>query len=83
METVKTQNLVAWMEHRQIGLYLAVILAGGAVGILAPGSAGPLERAINLFLGLPLYARAVRSWESARNSAHCWPSFRSLQRFCW
>ncbi|MDE8670011.1 bile acid:sodium symporter [Pseudarthrobacter sp. H3Y2-7] len=56
MNTVKTQNLVAWMERQQIGLYLVAILAGGAVGFLAPSSAGALEHSINPVLGLLLYA---------------------------
>lgn len=56
METVKIRNLIMWMERQQIALYLAAILVGGAVGILAPGSAGTLEHAINPVLGLLLYA---------------------------
>ncbi len=56
MGTVKTQNLVAWMERHQIGLYLMAIVVGGAVGFLARGSAGALEHAINPVLGLLLYA---------------------------
>jgi ACR3 family arsenite efflux pump ArsB len=44
------------MERRQIGLYLAAIVAGGAAGFLAPGSAAALELAINPVLGLLLYA---------------------------
>lgn len=56
MDTVKTQNLVAWMERHQVGLYLVAILAGGAVGFIAPGSAGTLEHSINPVLGLLLYA---------------------------
>lgn len=44
------------MERRQIGLYLAAIVAGGAAGFLAPGSAAALELAINPLLGLLLYA---------------------------
>lgn len=56
MDTVKTRNPVAWMERHQIGLYLAAILAGGAAGFLAPGSAESLEHSINPVLGLLLYA---------------------------
>lgn len=56
MDTVNTRILIAWMERHQIGLYLLAILAGGAVGFLAPGSAGALEHSINPVLGLLLYA---------------------------
>ena len=56
MGTVKTRNLVAWMDRHQIGLYLAAIAAGIAVGFLAPGSAAALERSIYPVLGLLLYA---------------------------
>jgi ACR3 family arsenite efflux pump ArsB len=56
MDTVKTPNLVAWMERHQISLYLVAILVGGTVGFLAPGSAGALEHSINPVLGLLLYA---------------------------
>ncbi|WP_082049813.1 arsenic resistance protein [Arthrobacter sp. SPG23] len=44
------------MERRQIGLYLAAIVAGGAAGFLAPGTAAAMELAINPVLGLLLYA---------------------------
>lgn len=56
IDTVTTQNLMAWMERHQIALYLVAILAGGAIGFLAPGSAGTLELSINPVLGLLLYA---------------------------
>lgn len=56
MEPVKTGMIVAWMERRQIALYLAAILAGGALGLLAPASGAALEPAINPVLGLLLYA---------------------------
>jgi ACR3 family arsenite transporter len=56
MDMVKTQNRVAWMERHQIGLYLVAIAIGGAVGFLAPGSAGAMEHSINPVLGLLLYA---------------------------
>ena len=56
MEPVKTRTFVAWMERRQIGLYLAAIVAGAAAGLLAPDSAAVLELAINPVLGLLLYA---------------------------
>ncbi|MBT2538246.1 arsenic resistance protein [Arthrobacter sp. ISL-69] len=44
------------MERRQIGLYVAAIVAGASVGFVAPGSASALELAINPVLGLLLYA---------------------------
>lgn len=56
MDTVNTWTLMAWMERHQIGLYLVAIVAGGAVGFLAPDSAGALEHSINPVLGLLLYA---------------------------
>ena len=56
MGMVKTQNLVAWMERHQIGLYLVAIAIGGAVGLIAPDSADALEHSINPVLGLLLYA---------------------------
>ncbi|HET6241161.1 MAG TPA: bile acid:sodium symporter [Arthrobacter sp.] len=56
MGTVRTVDLVAWMERHQIGLYLLAIAAGGAAGFLAPGSVGAFELSINPVLGLLLYA---------------------------
>ncbi|MFF1382176.1 arsenic resistance protein [Arthrobacter sp. NPDC058288] len=56
MEPVRIRTFVAWMEGRQIGLYLAAIIAGGAAGLLAPGAAAAMEAAINPVLGLLLYA---------------------------
>lgn len=53
---VKIGTLVAAMERRQIGLYLAAIAGGGGAGLLAPDSAGALEPAINPVLGLLLFA---------------------------
>ncbi|MBP1135048.1 ACR3 family arsenite efflux pump ArsB [Arthrobacter sp. PvP023] len=53
---MRIRTLVAWMERRQIGLYLASIVAGGAAGFLAPGTAAAMELAINPVLGLLLYA---------------------------
>lgn len=46
---------VAWLEHRQIVLYLTAIVAAAAVGLFIP-SADHLEVAINSVLGLLLYA---------------------------
>ena len=62
-----------WMERHQVALYLAAIVVGAAVGLLAPVAAGPLESAINPVLGLLLYAtflgvpfarmgEAIRDW---------------------
>jgi ACR3 family arsenite transporter len=56
MEPVRIGTFAAWMERHQIALYLAAIVAGGAVGFVAPNSAGAMELAINPVLGLLLYA---------------------------
>lgn len=48
-------SLVAWLEHRQIALYLGAIAAAAAVGLLVP-PADHLEVAINPVLALLLYA---------------------------
>lgn len=47
---------VEWGERHQIALYLAAIALGILAGMLAPGVAGSLERAINPLLGALLYA---------------------------
>ena len=47
--------LVAWLEHRQIPLYLAAIAAGATVGLLLP-AAHHLEVAIEPVLALLLFA---------------------------
>lgn len=47
--------LVAWLEHRQIALYLTAMAAAAAVGVLIP-PARHLEVAITPVLGLLLYA---------------------------
>lgn len=44
-----------WMERRQVGLYLVVLAAGAAVGLLFPVLAHPAEAAINPVLGILLY----------------------------
>ncbi|APX04238.1 arsenic resistance protein [Arthrobacter sp. QXT-31] len=44
------------MERHQIGLYLLAIVAGIAIGFLAPGSVGALKHSIYPVLGLLLYA---------------------------
>ena len=47
---------VEWMERWQVPLYLAALVVGAAVGLLAPAVAHPAELAINPVLGLLLYA---------------------------
>ncbi|MDJ0420942.1 bile acid:sodium symporter [Dietzia kunjamensis] len=47
---------VEWMERHQVSLYLAGLLVGGVVGLLAPAVAGPAELAIQPVLALLLYA---------------------------
>jgi ACR3 family arsenite efflux pump ArsB len=44
------------MERHQVPLYLAALVAGAGIGLLAPGVAAPAELAINPVLGLLLYA---------------------------
>ena len=64
---------VEWMERHQVSLYLAGLVLGGVVGLLAPAVAGPAELAIQPVLALLLYAtflgipfarigRAFRGW---------------------
>ncbi|GAB06514.1 ACR3 family arsenite efflux pump ArsB [Gordonia amarae] len=48
-------RLVAWMEHRQVPIYLAAMVVGGVVGFAAPGSGSSLEHAINPALAGLLY----------------------------
>ena len=45
-----------WMERWQVPLYLAALIVGAVVGLLAPAVAHPAELAINPVLGLLLYA---------------------------
>ncbi|MDR6270946.1 arsenic resistance protein [Arthrobacter russicus] len=47
---------VEWMERHQVPLYLAALVLGAAVGLLAPAISHPAELAINPVLGLLLYA---------------------------
>ncbi|MBB1020975.1 arsenic resistance protein [Dietzia sp. E1] len=47
---------VEWMERHQVSLYLAGLVLGGVVGVLAPAVAGPAELAIQPVLALLLYA---------------------------
>ncbi|MCY1657404.1 arsenic resistance protein [Dietzia sp. SL131] len=64
---------VEWMERHQVSLYLAGLVLGGVVGVLAPAVAGPAELAIQPVLALLLYAtflgipfarvgRSLRDW---------------------
>jgi len=64
---------VAWMERRQVPLYLAGLAVGGVLGLTVPAVAGPAEHAIlpvlavllyATFLGIPFasIARALRDW---------------------
>ena len=48
--------IVAWGERRQVPLYLAAIVVGALVGLLAPSIARPLESVINPLLGVLLFA---------------------------
>lgn len=47
---------VVRLERHQIVLYLAALLAGGALGWLVPGAGPPMETAINPVLGALLFA---------------------------
>ncbi|MGN7226440.1 arsenic resistance protein [Dietzia maris] len=47
---------VEWMERHQVSLYLAGLVLGGVVGVLAPAVAGPAGLAIQPVLALLLYA---------------------------
>lgn len=47
---------VEWMERHQVPLYLAALVLGAAVGLLAPAVSHPAELAIKPVLGLLLYA---------------------------
>lgn len=47
---------VEWIERHQVPLYLAALVLGAAVGLLAPAVSHPAELAINPVLGLLLYA---------------------------
>ena len=48
--------MITWLEKHQIWMYLVALGVGAAIGLSAPGVAGPLETAINPALGLLLYA---------------------------
>ncbi|MDV6298111.1 bile acid:sodium symporter [Dietzia maris] len=47
---------VKWMERHQVSLYLAGLVVGGVVGVLAPAVARPAGLAIQPVLALLLYA---------------------------
>lgn len=47
---------VEWLERHQVALYLAALMIGAIVGMVAPGIASAAETAINPVLGLLLYA---------------------------
>ncbi|RBA33741.1 arsenic resistance protein [Dietzia maris] len=47
---------VEWMERHQVSLYLAGLLVGGVIGVLAPAVARPAGLAIQPVLALLLYA---------------------------
>ncbi|MFZ4893456.1 arsenic resistance protein [Plantibacter sp. Mn2098] len=50
------QRIVTWWDRRQIPLYLAAIVLGGVVGLVAPSSAPGLAASINPALILLLFA---------------------------
>jgi ACR3 family arsenite efflux pump ArsB len=52
---VARDGLVAWMDRRQVAVYLAALAGGAAVGLAAPGLGPGLEHAINPLLGALLY----------------------------
>jgi ACR3 family arsenite efflux pump ArsB len=66
--------LVAWLERRQIPLYLAALVVGGLIGTAFSGAADEMEMAINPALALLLYATFLavplaaitRSWRDVR-----------------
>src|SRR5699024_3080170 len=49
------QSAVAWMDRHQVPLYLAGLMLGGLVGLLAPSAAHPAAVAIHPVLVLLLY----------------------------
>ncbi|WP_418064421.1 arsenic resistance protein [Pimelobacter simplex] len=51
-----TPASVAALERHQVAIYLGGLAAGAAVGLVWPGAADPLERAIYPVLGVLLYA---------------------------
>ena len=48
------QSAVAWMDRHQVPLYLAGLILGGLVGLLAPSAAHPAAVAIHPVLALLL-----------------------------
>jgi ACR3 family arsenite transporter len=51
-----TVRLVAWADHHQIGVYLLALAAGAVLGLVVPGTAPPLEHAIEPVLAALLFA---------------------------
>lgn len=49
-------GLVTWWDDHQVPLYLAAILAGGLLGLVAPAAAPTLEHGISPVLALLLFA---------------------------
>ena len=49
------RSAVAWMDRHQVPLYLAGLILGGLVGLLAPSAAHPAAVAIHPVLALLLY----------------------------
>ena len=50
------QRIVDWWDTHQVALYIAAIVLGGALGILAPGAAPTLSAATNPVLAVLLFA---------------------------
>lgn len=48
--------MVDWWDTYQVPLYLAAIVGGGVLGLIAPATAPAMEHAINPVLGLLLFA---------------------------
>ena len=51
----ESAGVVAWMERRQVAVYVAAMAVGAGIGLLAPAVGTWLERAINPVLGALLY----------------------------
>ena len=48
-------GLVAWMERRQVAVYVTAMAVGAGIGFIAPGAGSAMEHAINPVLGALLY----------------------------
>ena len=48
-------GLVAWMERRQVAVYVTAMAVGAGIGLIAPGAGSAMEHAINPVLGALLY----------------------------